>query len=37
MVKPGSELYRFLARQRGRKVKITITDASVPELSRLDR
>ena len=37
MVKPGSEMYRFLARQRGRKVKITVTDASVPELSRLDR
>ena len=37
MVKPGSEMYRFLAHQRGRKVKITLTDASVPELSRLDR
>ena len=37
MVKPGSEMYRFLARQRGRKVKITVTEASVPELSRLDR
>jgi len=37
MVKPGSELHRFLSRQRGRKVKITLSDATVPELSRLDR
>lgn len=37
MVKPGSELHRFLTRQRGRKVKITLSDATVPELSRLDR
>ena len=37
MVKPGSDLHRFLTRQRGRKVKITLTDATVPELSRLDR
>ncbi len=37
MVKPGSELHRFLTRQRGRKVKITLSDATVPEVSRLDR
>jgi hypothetical protein len=37
MVKPGSELHRFLSRQRGRKVKLTLSDATVPELSRLDR
>jgi hypothetical protein len=37
MVKPGSELHRFLSRQRGRKVKVTLSDAAVPELSRLDR
>ncbi len=37
MVKPGSEVHRFLTRQRGRKVKITLSDATVPELSRLDR
>jgi hypothetical protein len=37
MVKPGSDLHRFLARQRGRKVKISLTEATVPELSRLDR
>ena len=37
MVKPGSDLHRFLARQRGRKVKITLAEASTPELSRLER
>jgi hypothetical protein len=37
MVKPGSDLHRFLTRQRGRKVKISLTDATTPELSRLER
>ena len=37
MVKPGSDVHRFLTRQRGRKVKITLTEAAVPELSRLER
>jgi hypothetical protein len=37
MVKPGSDLYRFLSRQRGRKVKIVLTEAAGHELSRLDR
>lgn len=37
MVKPGSDLHRFLTRQRGRKVKISLTEATVPELSRLER
>jgi hypothetical protein len=37
MVKPGSDLYKFLARQRGRKIKIVLTDATPPGLSRLDR
>jgi hypothetical protein len=37
MVKPGSDLHRFLTRQRGRKVKISLTEATAPELSRLDR
>jgi hypothetical protein len=37
MVKPGSDLYNFLARQRGRKVKITVEEASGPALSRLQR
>jgi hypothetical protein len=37
MVKPGSDLYKFLSRQRGRKVKVTMTQAAGPELSRLER
>ena len=37
MVKPGSDLYRFLSRQRGRKVKIVLQEAAGPELSRLER
>jgi hypothetical protein len=37
LVKPGSDLHRFLIRQRGRKVKISLTEASVPELSKLQR
>jgi hypothetical protein len=36
-VKPGSSLYSFLSRQRGKKVKLVLTDASGPELSRLER
>ena len=37
MAKPGSELHRFLSRQRGRKVKITLVEDGGPELSRLER
>jgi hypothetical protein len=37
MVKPGSDLFNFLARQRGRKIKITLVEASGAELSRLQR
>ena len=37
MVKPGSDLYKFLARQRGRKVKIVLSEAGGTELSRLER
>lgn len=37
MVKPGSELFEFLSRQRGRKVKIVLTEASSTELSKLER
>ena len=37
IAKPGTPLYAFLARQRGRKVKVVLTDASSPELSRLER
>ena len=37
MAKPGSDLHRFLTRQRGRKVKIVLTEADSRELSRLSR
>ena len=37
MVKPGSDVYKFLARQRGRKVKIVLSEAGGAELSRLER
>ena len=37
VAKPGSDLYKFLARQRGRKVKIVVSEAGGPELSRLER
>jgi len=37
MVKPGSDLYRFLARQRGHKVKILLQESTGAELSRLER
>ena len=37
MAKRGSALYNLLSRQRGRKIKVVLTDSSGPELSRLDR
>jgi hypothetical protein len=37
MVKPGSELYRFLARHRGQNVKIVLTQQESRELSRIGR
>lgn len=37
MVRPGSDLYRFLHRQRGHKVKIVLQESTGPALSRLDR
>ena len=37
MAKPGSDLYRFLSRQRGRQVKILLQESGGPELSRLER
>lgn len=37
MAKPGSDLHRFLTRQRGKKVKITLTEHDSRELSRLHR
>jgi hypothetical protein len=37
MARPGSDLHRFLSRQRGRTVKIVLTPDAVRELSRLNR
>lgn len=37
MAKPGSDLYRFLNRQNGRKVRVTLTVVGGEQLSRLDR
>ena len=38
MAKPGTEIHRFLARHRGRKVKISLTDAAAPAgPARLER
>jgi len=37
MAKPGSDLYKFLARQNGRKVRVTLTLVGGQELSRLER
>jgi hypothetical protein len=37
LAKPGSDLHRFLTRQRGKKVKIVLTEADIRELSRLQR
>ena len=37
LAKPGSELYRFLARQNGHKIRLTVTAIDGRELSRLER
>ena len=37
MVKPGSDLFRFLTRHRGQKVKIVLTQSEERQLSRIDR
>jgi hypothetical protein len=37
MAKPGSDLFRFLSRQRGQKVKIVLTKSDTRELSRLQK
>ena len=37
MVKPDSDLYKFLHRQHGKKVKIVLTEAASMELSKIDR
>ena len=37
MVKPGSDLYRFLSRHRGDQVRIVLTKTESRELSKIDR
>ena len=37
LAKPGTDLHRFLARQNGRDVRITLTLVGGRQLSRLDR
>ena len=37
LVKPGTDLHRFLARENGREVKITLTLMDGRQLSKLER
>jgi hypothetical protein len=37
MVKPGTDFYRFLVNRRGRRIRVTLTEASRAEPSRIDR
>lgn len=37
MAKPGTELHRFLTRQNGRHVRVTLTMVDGRQLSRIDR
>ena len=37
MAKPGSDLYRFLERQNGRRVRVTVTVVGGEQLSKLER
>ena len=37
MAKPGSDLHRFLVRQRGKKIKIVLSEADTRELSQIRR
>jgi hypothetical protein len=37
LAKPGTDLFRFLTRQRGHKVKIVIQESTGPELSKIER
>ena len=37
LAKPGSDLYRFLTRQRGHKVKILLQESAGLELLRIER
>ena len=37
IAQPGSDLHKFLSRQRGRKIKVVLTESGGTELSRLQR
>ena len=37
MAKPGTELHRFLSRQNGRQVRVTLTMVDGRQLSKLER
>ena len=37
MAKPGTDLHRFLARQRGKKIRIVLSEADTRELSQIRR
>jgi hypothetical protein len=37
MAKPGSDLFNFLARHRGRTIRVSLREAAKAELSRLER
>jgi len=37
LAKPGSDLFRFLSRQRGRKIKIVFQESAGRELSRIEK
>jgi hypothetical protein len=37
MAKPGSDFYRFLARQRDRTITVTLSESPTRQLSRLGR
>lgn len=37
MAKPGSPLHQFLARQRGKKIRIVLSEADTRELSQIRR
>jgi hypothetical protein len=37
VVKPDSDLFRFLRRQRGHKIKVVFQESAGPELSRIER
>ena len=37
IARPGSDLYKFLSRQRGRKIKVVLTESGTIDRSRLDR